>query len=87
MSDNGSLAKTVTLMLGASVMLVISADTAAAVSTGSVAEALAVIREAAKNGKSSIGEARLDEHGRLRLAQFNDTWNKWSKEFSDAKPG
>ncbi len=76
----------ISVVLGASVLMVVSADAAAVVAQSDAHSAVTAIRQIAGSGAAKIGQARLDEQGRLRLAQFNDTWNKWSKEFSDSKP-
>jgi len=77
----------ISVVLGASVLLVVSADAAAAVAKSDEHSAVAAIRQAAASGTAQIGQSRFDQQGRLRLAQFSDTWNKWTKEFSDRKTG
>ena len=86
MSTRKPAQTSISVVLGASVLMVVSVDAAAAVAQSNARSAVAAIRQAAVSGAAQIGQSRVDEQGRLRLAQFNDTWNKWSKEFSDSAP-
>lgn len=83
MSDSSDLCRKMSLVLGAGVALALSTEAAASVAHAPPADALSAIRAAVKGGKLSLGQARFDDQGRLQLAQFSDTWNKWNKEWSD----
>lgn len=66
----------ISVVLGASVLMVVSTDAAAAVGQSDARSAVSAIRQAAVSGEAQIGLSRIDEQGRLRLAQFGDTWRK-----------